>query len=149
VQGQSTAKVMHLEIIIFVQRCRLQCMIKSIIIGLIILGSPLFTSAQVKKIPLRGILTTKNGDAIPGCNVLIKGESTSTTTEPCGEFNIEVPENYEGTLVFSCMTPRVWEIVIKELKNKEKIIISMADWLRFENGPVEKNYKKEERIKIR
>ena len=107
------------------------------------------TFGQTSTKELTGILTTKNGDAIPGCNVVIKGQVTSVSTQLCGEFKITVPDNYEGVLVFSCLTPRVWEIPIKKLKDIDKVIITLNDWKEFENGPCDKNFKNEKRIKIK
>lgn len=107
------------------------------------------TFGQTGTKELTGILTTKNGDAIPGCNVIIKGQVTSVSTQSCGEFEISIPDNYEGVLVFSCLTPRVWEIPIKKLKDIDKVIITLNDWKEFENGPCDKNFKNEKRIKIK
>lgn len=118
-----------------------------IIFVLIITSTTAF--GQAGTIELAGVLTTKNGDAIPGCNVIIKGQVTSVSTQSCGEFKISVPDNYEGVLVFSCLTPRVWEIPIKKLKGIEKVIITLNDWKEFENGPCDKNFKNERRIKIK
>ena len=58
-------------------------------------------------IALKTRLTAKNGDAIPGCNVVLKGTSIPTAiTQECGEFEIEVPADDKGVLVFSCLAPR-------------------------------------------
>jgi hypothetical protein len=97
---------------------------------------------------LTGILTTRNGDAIPGCTVRIKGQATSVTTQSCGEFKIIIPDNHEGTLVFSCLTPRPWEIPLKKLKSLDSVIITLNDWKEFPNRPCDKNFKNEKRIKI-
>jgi hypothetical protein len=104
---------------------------------------------QTRTNELSGILTTKNGDAIPGCSVTIKGQVTSVVTQLCGEFKIAVPDNYEGVLVFSCLTPRVWEIPMKKLANVDEIVISLEDWKEFENGRCDENFKGKKRIKIK
>lgn len=103
---------------------------------------------QERKIDLKGILTAKNGDPIPGCNVILKGETMASTTQACGEFEIPIPADYSGVLVFTCLAPRAWEIPIKKLKNEDHIIVSLLDWDKFDNGPCEKNYKREKRIRI-
>jgi len=119
------------------------------LVGLAVLVVSHVTVGQTKMISLKGVLTANNGDAIPGCNVVIKGKMMeASATQACGDFEISVPENYEGVLVFSCLTPRVWEIQLKKLKDKENIIIVLTDWDKFENGPCEKNFKGENRIKI-
>lgn len=131
-------------------RCRnTMVTIKRSIFGLILLAAFHATMGQEKRIHLKGILTAKNGDPIPGCNVVLKGESMgATTTQACGEFEISVPDDHSGVLVFACLAPRVWEIPIKKLKNKDKIIISLTDWDKFDNGPCERNYDREKKIKI-
>ena len=120
---------------------------RPLLVFIILVIASLNTFAQTKE--LRGILTAKNGDAIPGCNVLIKGQLTSVNTQACGEFRITIPDNYEGTLIFSCMAPRVWEIQLRKLKDVGNVIIALNDWDEFENGPCDKNFKREKRIKIR
>lgn len=122
---------------------------KRLLLILLILAVAFSTQGQNKIVALKGILTAKNGDAIPGCSVIIKGEATSINTGLCGEFEINISDKFEGTLVFSCMAFRTWEIPIKRLKDKEGIIITLNDFGRFENGPCERNYKKKKRVKIR
>lgn len=124
-------------------------MIKQLILGLILLAAFHGTLAQGERIPLKGILTAKNGDPIPGCNVVLKGETMAFTTQACGEFEISIPADYSGVLVFTCLAPRTWEIQIKKLEDEEQPIMSLMDWDEFTNGPCDKNYKKARRIKIR
>jgi hypothetical protein len=107
------------------------------------------TFGQTDTKELTGVLTARNGDAIPGCNVVIKGQVTSVATQLCGEFEITIPVNYEGTLVFSCLAIRVCEIPLKKLKDVDKVIITLDDWKEFENGQCDKNFKNEKRIKIK
>jgi len=59
---------------------------------------------------------------MPGCNVVIKRQVASASTQVCGEFKIVGPDNYEGTIMFSCLTPRVWEIPLKKLKGIDEVI---------------------------
>ena len=120
-----------------------------LMIGLIFLAGCQGATAQERKISLKGILTAKNGDPIPGCNVVLKGEMMeASTTQACGEFEIFIPDDYTGVLVFACLAPRVWEIPIKKLKDEDKIVISLTDWDNFENGPCDKSYKREKKIEI-
>jgi hypothetical protein len=123
-------------------------MIKNLIFMLVTLAMVQGALAQDKKIKLKGVLTARNGDPLPGCTVVVKGEFEASVTQSCGDFEIAIPNNYEGVLVFSCMAPRVWEIELKKLEDKEDIIINLTDWYAFEDGPCNKNFKKEKRIKI-
>ena len=120
-----------------------------LMIVLIFLAASHGTIPQERRIDLKGILTAKNGDPIPGCNVVLKGETMASTTQACGEFEISIPADYSGVLVFTCLASRTWEIQIKKLEDEERPIMSLMDWDKFTNGPCDKNYKKVRRIRIR
>jgi hypothetical protein len=111
-------------------------------------------SQEPNKKILNGILTTKNGTAIPGCNVLLVGSKTGTVTDICGEFSIQIPSNYNGRIAFNCMTPNNWEGDLKKVQNKkirnEKVLIfTLVDWKNFENAPCERKIDTKGSIKLR
>ncbi|WP_026462106.1 SusC/RagA family TonB-linked outer membrane protein [Adhaeribacter aquaticus] len=58
--------------------------------------------AAVKPIawPVKGKVTSSDGEGLPGVTVIVKGTTTGTTTAPDGSFTLDVPEK-AGTLVFS------------------------------------------------
>ena len=120
---------------------------KRLLLTVLILIGAFWTRGQNRAVTLMGVLTANNGDAIAGC--IVKGEVTSVSTGLCGEFEIDISDRFEGTLVFSCMAFRTWEVPIKRLKGKDRIIIALVGFDRFENGKCERNYKKEKRIKIK
>ncbi|MGZ4048769.1 MAG: carboxypeptidase-like regulatory domain-containing protein, partial [Bacteroidia bacterium] len=51
---------------------------------------------------VKGVVTTKDGSAIPGVSVLVKGTKIGTQTAPDGSFTITVPAN-SNTLVISAV----------------------------------------------
>jgi TonB-linked SusC/RagA family outer membrane protein len=50
-------------------------------------------------IPIKGKVTDKNGEPLPGVSVKLKGSQIGTTTNSTGEYSINMPDN--GILVFS------------------------------------------------
>ena len=122
---------------------------RSLFLTFLVLIAALRAQGQAGTGMLKGILTADNGDAIPGCNVSIKGEATSVHTGLCGEFEIDISDKSERALVFSCMASRTWEVPVKRLKDKGRIVIALRGFDRFENGKCDTNYKKEKRIKIK
>jgi len=115
---------------------------KAVLFFLLFIG---ISDLAIGQIVISGILTAKDGSAIPGCNVVIKGSSTSEVTQLCGEFTIEITDP-KCILVFSCLSSRVWEIPSKKIKQGSVIVLT--DWKAFENGSCKKDYKKQKRIKI-
>jgi len=49
---------------------------------------------------VKGIVRDESGTGLPGINVVLKGSTTGTTTDPQGAYTITVPDG-NGTLVFS------------------------------------------------
>lgn len=80
-------------------------------------------SGQQKRINLKGVVTSKDGVPFIGCNISLKGTRYSTTTQVCGNFEISIPEDYNGILSFSCFNARSYEVELFKLKDKEKIIV--------------------------
>jgi TonB-dependent starch-binding outer membrane protein SusC len=93
---------------------------KILLSTLLILTVAFWAQGQNKTVTLKGTLTANNGDAIPWCNAIINGEATSVNTGLCGEFEINISEKFEGTLVFSCMAFRTWEIPNQEIQRQRK-----------------------------
>ncbi|MDR1274752.1 MAG: SusC/RagA family TonB-linked outer membrane protein [Odoribacteraceae bacterium] len=56
---------------------------------------------QYRLRPVRGTVTDERGAPLPGVTIILKGTTTGTTTRPDGTYNLSVPDNAEGTLVFS------------------------------------------------
>jgi TonB-dependent starch-binding outer membrane protein SusC len=53
-------------------------------------------------IAISGKVTDEKGEALPGVNVILKGTTTGTTTNPEGRYTLSVPDaSAGGTLIFS------------------------------------------------
>src|SRR6185312_16122388 len=70
------------------------------ICGLIL--SILFCFVANAQSVLQGIITSKDGSALPGVSVIVKGTKTGTQTAADGSFTISVPKN-SSTLVVSAV----------------------------------------------
>uniref|UniRef100_UPI003217FD9F SusC/RagA family TonB-linked outer membrane protein n=1 Tax=uncultured Draconibacterium sp. TaxID=1573823 RepID=UPI003217FD9F len=64
-----------------------------------------------KKLEIKGKVTDKNGEPIPGVSVLVKGTTTGIVTNLDGEYSLSVPENTE-VLVFSFVGLETQEVEI-------------------------------------
>ncbi len=104
---------------------------------------------QDTSVVIKGRLTTRNGDAISGCNATIKGTTTTVVTGTCGEFEIQVADIDKGVVVFSCLAFRTWEVKLKKFNAGRETIISLADWRRFDDGTCKQSFRKSRRITIR
>ena len=60
---------------------------------------------------IKGIVTTKNMETIPGATILIKNTTTGTITDRYGHFKIEVPSKYDS-LIFSYVGMKRQEVWI-------------------------------------
>lgn len=78
---------------------------------------------------LKGIVIDYGADPLVGCNVVIKGTTTGTVTDICGEFSIPIGQD-DFTIVFHDMTyedPRAFELGIKRKKiTAEKIVFQIG-----------------------
>src|SRR5688500_9227179 len=70
---------------------------KSLMLLLVGLAMSSFCYGQTT---VSGTVTTKQGDRLPGVNVLIKGTAQGTTTDANGKFVLEVQDN-NAVLTFS------------------------------------------------
>ncbi|MGV3503664.1 MAG: SusC/RagA family TonB-linked outer membrane protein [Adhaeribacter sp.] len=55
---------------------------------------------QTQAIPVKGQVTSQQGEPLIGVTVVLKGSTLGTTTDAAGNFALEVPDN-KGVLVFS------------------------------------------------
>ncbi|MFN8844954.1 MAG: carboxypeptidase-like regulatory domain-containing protein [Chryseotalea sp.] len=98
------------------------------IILLIIFLSSISFSIFGQTRTIKGIAIDKGGNPILGCNVFIKGTTTGTITDPCGEFELRTNEN-TFTVMFSCLTSdlRTFESVIKtdDFNEGDKVIFHL------------------------
>lgn len=102
------------------------------------------------QINLKAIITTADGTPFPGVTVSVKGTKASPVfSKSCGEFQIIIPQDYRGVLVFSCINAKTYEIDLARLKDKIDCIISLSDYRKFKNEECLKNYRRKERITIK
>lgn len=66
---------------------------------------------------ISGTVSDKNGEALPGVNINIKGSSTGTSTDENGFYSLLIPENDDVTLVFSFVGFLEQEIVIDQQRS--------------------------------
>jgi hypothetical protein len=101
------------------------------------------------QITLKAIITSSDGTPFPGVTVSIKGSKAAPiSSKTCGEFQITIPQDYRGVLVFQCINTRTYEIDLAKLKDRRDCIISLSDIRKFENKECPKSYKKARRITI-
>lgn len=84
----------------------------------IIVISPKFTAPVIpqKNMTVSGTVKDKNGQALPGVTVLLKGSQLGVVTDIDGHFRLTVPENNETVLVFSFIGMKNLEIVVKDMQ---------------------------------
>jgi len=72
-----------------------------------------FSFAQ--ELTVKGVVTSaKDGLAIPGVNVAVKGSTQGTITDLEGAFSINVPSNAEKILIFSFIGMKTQEVAVAE-----------------------------------
>jgi len=88
-----------------------------------------FTTRGQETSTLKGIVIDNGGDPLVGCNVVIKGTTTGTVTDICGEFSIPIGQD-DFTIVFHDMTYedlRAFELSIKRKGiTAEKIVFQIG-----------------------
>ena len=98
---------------------------------------------------LKGITTDGHLNPIISCNVILKGTTTGTVTNECGEFSI--PINTNGfTLLFHGMTyddMRTFEIELKTKDINDDIIVFQLGHSRLKNDVCKKAVDKKLRRK--
>ncbi|MBW6479763.1 MAG: TonB-dependent receptor [Bacteroidales bacterium] len=80
---------------------------------IILKKAPLYLNLPAQQ-PLRqinGIVTSSDGQPLPGVTVVVKGTTTGTVTNDNGEFSLSIPATAE-TLVFSFVGMRTQEVTI-------------------------------------
>ncbi len=80
----------------------------SVIILITLLG---FNTILAQKI-VKGVVTTKDGEPLPGVTVTVKGINVGTITDVDGKYTLEVPKGGK-TLVFSMVGMKTVEVPIK------------------------------------
>jgi TonB-linked SusC/RagA family outer membrane protein len=68
-------------------------------------------SVSPQSIPVSGIVTSVDGESLPGVNILVKGTSTGTVTDADGKFSIEAPGR-ESVLIISSIGFESEEIIV-------------------------------------
>ena len=91
----------------------------TLLMGLILFCSMQIVSAQ--KLITGKVTDAKDGSALPGVSITIKGTTTGTLTDPAGNYSIKVPDNQ--TLKFSFMGYDVQEIIVG---NKTSIDVTLV-----------------------
>lgn len=86
-------------------------------------------STVESKTVVNGSLVDKDGIAIPGVNITIKGEAYGTSTDVDGQFSLDAPK--DATLVISSTGYVSKEIVIGQGENLEIVIDDGAIKLRY------------------
>ncbi|MCL3781837.1 SusC/RagA family TonB-linked outer membrane protein [Prolixibacteraceae bacterium JC049] len=85
---------------------------------------PLPTKQQEKEtILLQGKVADKDGNPIPGVNVMVKGTTNGTTTNPDGSYKLNVPVGAE-TIVFSFIGMKTQEVPFDD---KARINVVLRD----------------------
>ena len=70
-----------------------------------------FTPIQQREISVSGMVTSKEGEILPGVNVLVKGTNQGTITNFDGKFEIIVPSN-KTVLIFSYVGFMTQEVIV-------------------------------------
>jgi TonB-dependent starch-binding outer membrane protein SusC len=82
----------------------------------------LSVSLLAQGIAVTGKITDEKGAALPGVTVLVKGSTTGTTSDPAGNYSLNVPAGNE-TLVVSFIGYATQEVAVN---NRAQINISLA-----------------------
>lgn len=75
-----------------------------------------------------GKVTSDEGEALPGVNVLLKGTSTGTTTDGGGLYELTVPDE-GGVLVFSFIGFATQEVAVNNQTTIDVVLVSDAETL--------------------
>jgi TonB-linked SusC/RagA family outer membrane protein len=71
---------------------------------------------------VKGVVTSEDGEGLPGASVILKGTSTGTTTDVDGKYSLNLPDG-NGTLVFTFIGFIAQEVVVG---NRSQIDITLA-----------------------
>lgn len=86
------------------------------------IGHPL--APQVKKMTIIGKVTDRQGLALPGVTVLLKGTNVGISTNSEGAFSLDIPETKNITLVFSFVG---METIERPYKGEKELKITMTE----------------------
>jgi TonB-linked SusC/RagA family outer membrane protein len=84
---------------------------------------PIMTSRQLKALTITGTVTDKNGLALPGVSVRIKGGGGGTTTDRNGRFSLNVP-NEKAVLLLSFIGYQSQEV---EVNGRSDLRITLGE----------------------
>jgi hypothetical protein len=99
---------------------------------------------------LKGITTDGHRNPIISCNVIIKGTTTGTVTNDCGEFSIPIDTD-EFTLLFHGMSyddMKTYEIKLKTKDIKDDIIVFQLGHWKLKNEVCKKTVDKKFKRKL-
>jgi TonB-linked SusC/RagA family outer membrane protein len=71
---------------------------------------------------VKGVVTSEDGEGLPGASVILKGTSTGTTTDVDGKYSLNLPDG-NGTLVFTFIGFIAQEVVVG---NRSQVDITLA-----------------------
>jgi TonB-dependent starch-binding outer membrane protein SusC len=91
--------------------------------GFLILMLSFFSITAFAQSSITGQVTSQEGEALPGVNVVIKGSTTGTITDIDGNYRLNVPASAE-TLVFSFVGYLAQEVAIG---SQSVIDVQLAD----------------------
>lgn len=66
----------------------------------------------ILEIEISGKVSTADGEALPGANILVKGTLIGTTTDVEGNYTLTVPDEEGATLVFSYIGYQTQEVIL-------------------------------------
>ena len=90
----------------------------------IVISPEQLVQAQSGVVMVKGKVTTPNGEPLPGVTILLKGTSLGTATDVNGNYELAVPDDLKGTLVFSFIGMKTREIAIN---GRTEIAVTMEE----------------------
>jgi len=95
-------------------------------------------------IVVSGVVNDEQNSPIPGVNILVKGTSNGTTTDPDGRFKVEVPDE-SSVLVFSFIGYTTQEVVVG---NQTMMTVAMAQDIQSLQEVVVVGYGEQKKITV-
>ncbi len=83
------------------------------LIPILILSNGAFAQSVIK-----GVVKNNGGESLPGANVVIKGTTTYTVTDPNGQFSIPAPKKLPFTILITSVSYKQQEIEVYELTDE-------------------------------
>ncbi len=95
---------------------------------ILILEKPIVSEAQqIKENIINGKVTDKNGEALPGVSVFVKGTQTGVATDIDGNFELKFQDKKGVVLVFSFVGMKTKEVAYKGQKDLKVVLESSAE----------------------